>query len=228
MIGLRGTTAGDGAGVEGVENAADTLLLALNDVAATGDLGAGTDSGTEVRDGGVSGAPKAAPMPGARRVFASSDPPPVGGAAVSRATPVVNFGEKGGVRCRGCERLWLGGDGAAVGGGGAAGCGAAGATVREAACGNGGGHAAAAFAGVRPRVSIGFPPAGVLASAGASVRGTAGIEGRSSPQLTAAPTGMSPPQTEQRARMDTLVIFAGSSRNTERHSGQETFIGTSG
>ena len=56
----------------------------------------------------------------------------------------------------------------------------------------------------------------------------AGTVGNSSPQLTAAPTGMSPPQTEQRARMETLVIFAGSSRKTVRHSGQETFIGNGG
>jgi len=50
----------------------------------------------------------------------------------------------------------------------------------------------------------------------------------SSPHWTAAPTGMSPPQTEHRARIDTLVIFAGSSLNTERHSGQETFIDGAG
>jgi hypothetical protein len=49
------------------------------------------------------------------------------------------------------------------------------------------------------------------------------IAGRS-PQLTAATTGMRPPQTEQRARIEMLVIFAGSRRKTEWHSGQETFI----
>jgi hypothetical protein len=66
-------------------------------------------------------------------------------------------------------------------------------------------------------------PAGVGAATdtGAAVAG-------SSPHVTAAPTGMRPPQIEHLARIDTLVIFAGSSRKTERHSGQETFIGTSG
>ena len=52
----------------------------------------------------------------------------------------------------------------------------------------------------------------------------AGTAWSSSPQLIAAPTGMSPPQTEQRARIETLVIFAGSIRKIDRHSGQETFI----
>jgi hypothetical protein len=47
---------------------------------------------------------------------------------------------------------------------------------------------------------------------------------RSSPQRTLSPTAMIPPQTEQRARRLTLVILAGSSRKTERHSGHETFI----
>jgi hypothetical protein len=47
---------------------------------------------------------------------------------------------------------------------------------------------------------------------------------RSSVQRTLAPTGMMPPQTEHRARSATLVILAGSRRNTERHSGQVTFI----
>jgi hypothetical protein len=50
----------------------------------------------------------------------------------------------------------------------------------------------------------------------------------SSPQFTDEPTGMRPPHTEQRARIETLVIFAGSRRKTERHSGQETFIGSAG
>ena len=59
----------------------------------------------------------------------------------------------------------------------------------------------------------------------ATLAAGAGTVGNSSPQLTAAPTGISPPHTEQRARMDTLVIFAGSSRKTVRHSGHETFIG---
>src|SRR5262245_29826486 len=88
--------------------------------------------------------------------------------------------------------------------------------------GTGGGHAAVGVActGVRGRAVIGFTPAELPTATGA------GTAGKSSPQLTAAPTGMSPPQIEQRARIETLVIFAGSSRKTDRHSGQETFIGT--
>jgi hypothetical protein len=75
--------------------------------------------------------------------------------------------------------------------------------------------------------SIGFTPTGVEPSAGAPVVDDCETWS-SSPQFTAAPTGMSPPHTEQRARIDTLVILAGSSRNTDRHSGQDTFIGSAG
>lgn len=91
--------------------------------------------------------------------------------------------------------------------------------------GTGGGHVAPpGDAGVAARASTGFTPAGVVPSAGAAA--VADETCTSSPQLTAAPTGIRPPQTEQRARIDTLVILAGSTRNTERHSGQETFIGS--
>ena len=38
-----------------------------------------------------------------------------------------------------------------------------------------------------------------------------------------APRMMTPPQTEQRARTPVAGILVGSTRNTERHSGQETF-----
>lgn len=38
------------------------------------------------------------------------------------------------------------------------------------------------------------------------------------------PIVMTPPQTLQRARTPAAGIFAGSTRKTERHSGQETFI----
>lgn len=53
----------------------------------------------------------------------------------------------------------------------------------------------------------------------------AAVASTSSAQPALAPTGMMPPHTEQRARSDTLVILAGSTRKTERHSGQVTFIG---
>jgi hypothetical protein len=132
----------------------------------------------------------------------------------------VNFGEKGGVR-------WRGGDGWLGGGAGTAAAGRGAGGGAGSGRGTGGGHVVVAVedAGVR-RDRIGLTPAGVPRSAAA---GTGAAEPwRSSPQLTAAPTGMRPPHTEQRALIETLVIFAGSSRKTERHSGQDTFIGSAG
>lgn len=135
----------------------------------------------------------------------------------------VNFGEKGGVRCRTGVGCWLGVDDGAGAGFGVGIAGARG--VGGSARGTGGGHVGgAACTGVRPRVEIGFTPAALPTPAVAG----AGAVGSSSPQLTAAPTGIRPPQIEQRARIETLVIFAGSSRNTDRHSGQETFIENAG
>jgi hypothetical protein len=135
------------------------------------------------------------------------------------------LGEKGGVRGRGAGAAGTGVSdrccGAAAWGAGGRGDGVA---ARGSARGTGGGHAAcdgvaAAGAGVLDR--IGFTPRGVPLAAPLPAGATAG---RSSPQLTAAPTGMRPPHTEQRARIEMLVIFAGSRRKTERHSGQDTFI----
>lgn len=57
LIGLRWTAAGGGAGVDGVENAADTLLVVVR-FDGVADLGGG--SGIDVREGGVSGAPNIA------------------------------------------------------------------------------------------------------------------------------------------------------------------------
>lgn len=94
--------------------------------------------------------------------------------------------------------------------------------ARAAVCarGTGGGQAGgAACAGVRACAGMGFAP-GALP--------TPAFAGSSSPQLTAAPTGIKPPQIEHRARIERLVIFAGSSRKTDRHSGQETFIESAG
>jgi hypothetical protein len=59
LIGLRCTTAGGGVGVDGVENAADTLPLAVNAGDGVAGFG-GAGSGIAPRDGGVSGAPKGA------------------------------------------------------------------------------------------------------------------------------------------------------------------------
>jgi hypothetical protein len=91
--------------------------------------------------------------------------------------------------------------------------------------------------GVRART--GLTPAGVddiggaLAAAPAPTGSRIPIDpgdgrvalGRSSSHRTEAPTAMIPPQTEQRARIEMLVILAGSILKTERHSGHETFFG---
>lgn len=229
MIGLRWTAAGAGAGVDGVENAADRLPLVVSDVGVAGrDAGAGAVggcSGMDVRDGGVSGAPKVAlsdvspsargACPGVAVGFSS------GSGDCSRCTAGVNLGENGGVRCltgeAGEAAGWLGTapfGGVPEGGDGG--------RFR----GTGGGHELAPECiGVFGRDAIDLTSGELPA---ATLGAGAGTVGNSSPQLTAAPTGMSPPQTEHLARMDTLVIFAGSSRKTVRHSGHETFIGSEG
>ena len=247
MIGFRWTEAGADAGVDGVENAADTLPLAVNAGGGVG-LGGGS-SGMLVREGGVSGAPNAASigatasgrdvLPGSR----GSPWLPAAGPGGSPGTCGVNRGENGGVRWRGVAACLLGGGGGA--GDGATGVldAAEGATgVRGAAAEDGGadarGDAAGVVslrgtvgghdgdeeaAGVFVRGATGLAAVGVATRPGAADTGAA-TACSSSPQLIAAPTGMSPPQTEQRARIDTLVILAGSRRKTDRHSGQETFI----
>ena len=62
LMGLRWMAAGGGAGVDGVEKAADTLALDVNGDGVAGRGGGGSGgSGIDTRDGGVSGAPKFAP-----------------------------------------------------------------------------------------------------------------------------------------------------------------------
>ncbi len=159
------------------------------------------------------------------------------GAGPSFGTVGDTRGENGGVRLRagagsGACSGTTGGDATCGGLGGGAACGAlgVGASCRR---GTGGGHAAGALEVGTVAAGVGLArtgraPMGVAALAGAAAANGVDADGRSSPQFTAAPTGINPPQTEQRARIDTLVIFAGSSRKTERHSGQETFIGIAG
>jgi len=50
-----------------------------------------------------------------------------------------------------------------------------------------------------------------------------GLAANSSSIELPAPTAMTPPQTEQRARTPAAGIFDGSTRKTDRHSGHETF-----
>ncbi len=66
---------------------------------------------------------------------------------------------------------------------------------------------------------------GARIGAGApSDMGVAVGEGANSSSIGApAPTMMTPPHTEQRARTPPDGTFAGSTRNTELHSGHETF-----
>lgn len=168
MIGFRCTTAGAGAGVDGVEKAADTFPLGVNPGAPAG-LGGGC--GIVVRDGGVSGAPNEAPL--AADGFASEGAATVaagfgfstaaGAGAVSFITDGVNFGENGGVRWRAGGGDWLGGGGGAGRGATGAGRGGAAGAGTGAARGIGGGHAFAGTdaAGVLARDMIGFTPPGV-------------------------------------------------------------------
>jgi hypothetical protein len=110
LIGFRCTTAGGGAGVDGVEKAAETLPVGVNAGGAAWGFGVGVAAGAGIagRDGGVSGAPKAVPRvaPGCSSRGAAAT---VGGGALfwldgvgagaeSRPMVGVNFGENGGVR----------------------------------------------------------------------------------------------------------------------------------
>jgi hypothetical protein len=60
------------------------------------------------------------------------------------------------------------------------------------------------------------------AATGAETTG-AGAGANSSSIGAPAPTMITPPQTEQRARTPPDGTFVGSTRNTELHSGHETF-----
>ena len=153
-----------------MENAADTLPLGVNPGAPAG---FGVGCGMLVRDGGVSGAPKVAPV--AADGLESEGPVPVfaargfsvvaGVGADSFITDGVNFGENGGVRWRTGAGDWLGGEvGATFGGTGAGRCGATGTGAGGgAARGIGGGQAfvGAGATGVFARVMMGFTPLGV-------------------------------------------------------------------
>jgi hypothetical protein len=103
LIGLRCTTAGAGAGVDGVEKAADTFPLGVNPGAPTGFAGG---CGMVVREGGVSGAPNDVLVAtaglesfGPGPAFAGLGFSTVAGVdEESFVTDGVNFGENGGVR----------------------------------------------------------------------------------------------------------------------------------
>jgi len=66
---------------------------------------------------------------------------------------------------------------------------------------------------------------GVTASCDADADAGAGAEAvKSSSMRPRSPIAITPPHTEQRARTPARGIFAGSTRNTELHSGQVTFM----
>ena len=74
--------------------------------------------------------------------------------------------------------------------------------------------------------SVGIDALGVgVRGAGAGMLDV--VDGDANSDRASAPAAMviTPPHTEQRARTLADASFAGSTRNTERHSGQETFIG---
>jgi hypothetical protein len=76
---------------------------------------------------------------------------------------------------------------------------------------------------------------GAIAAAGGAIEGAGEAEApaiagvwrdaeKSACALAPAAIVMTPPHTEQRARTLAPAIFSGSTRNTDRHSGQVTFI----
>jgi len=64
---------------------------------------------------------------------------------------------------------------------------------------------------------------GATGATGADATTGCAVGANSSSIELPAPIVMTPPQTEQRARRPKAGIFVGSTRNTDRHSGQETF-----
>ena len=121
--------------------------------------------------------------------------------------------------------------GGALAGRGAAGAGRGGVRGLR----GGGGTTAAGAANSRTGTGEGAAaPTGSRTGALAGATGAAGVRGiadttaiaggpNSSSIELPAPRMITPPHTEQRARRPVAGIFVGSTRNTERHSGQETF-----
>lgn len=117
-------------------------------------------------------------------------------------------------RCAGVTARGIGvGNGSAVGGVPASG--GVGVAQRDAGDAAAGVAVGQASAGPAPAVAPG-------AAAGTAATGVDGAANSSSIGA-AAPTMMTPPQTEQRARTPADGTFSGSTRKTELHSGHETF-----
>ena len=137
-----------------------------------------------------------------------------------------------GGRTNGAGAAGRGGIGAAAGvRGGATGTVAAGATAGRCttgvgAAGGGAGRTGGARGAGEGTMALGITGVGcVLSDSGRPALSPL----NSSRCLAPSPSGwtvMTPPQTAQRARIDAAGTLAGSTRNTDRHSGQETFTGS--
>lgn len=215
-----------------VAGAADAALVAPGEVGARpggADSGApnpeepalGTNAGVGGRsvEGGNDGAPNAVLAGGVRRGGATGGMRPAGG-----VTGVAVLTAAGG-----CDATPARGGGGCTDGAGARG--GAACTGAWTAGRFTGAPAVAFWPGTPGGLAEGCGAAGlwtVRGAAGSAPRSDAGLDasasGKSSPQLTLADTGITPPHTEQRARTAAPTTFAGSTRNTDRHSGQDTFI----
>jgi len=87
----------------------------------------------------------------------------------------------------------------------------------------GGGASVSANAAARPWLARAATGLSLAPAARDGTLGKAGFKENSSSVDGPVATLMTPPHTEQRARTDVGGNLAGSTRKTERHSGQETF-----
>lgn len=200
-------SAGDGtkAGVGGrsVGGVVDGIVDGVTDAGVTG-VG---------RRGGANGGMRAAPASRAGAApndnAASRAPPSLGRAG---AADSVAGGVAGGV-VGGTVTVGEAARGATTGGTNGAGA--------KAAAGDRSVAGGASFGPAGVSVEVLAAPVAVLAPA--STLRTIEL-GKSSAHRTLAPTGINPPQIEQRARRLAPVTLAGSTRYTDWHSGHETFM----
>lgn len=226
----------DGLVAAGTEPPADTVVVAIAAVPVAV-FAAGAAS--PLRGGGGRGAPNDGPTGGVRSARGATSGVETGaGVGIDGGVAPDGVLDNGGVRraanggvrgraaagtCAGTPPVATPGTAGARAGDGWRGRGAAaGAAGRALSAGVDDGRSLGRVASGPVWGRVGSAGAGVGCTLGEPFRGAPGASASLQPAL--APTGMIPPQTEQRARSDTLVILAGSTRNTERHSGQETFI----
>jgi hypothetical protein len=139
-----------------------------------------------------------------------------GGTGVGRAGAGAGIENAGVARAAGVARGGVIGDGIAGAGGGGVGRGGGGCTGVDAGVG---------MRGTDPETRPDGPDVRAAEAAVACIGGAPELDVAKSLRSSApAETVMTPPHTEQRARMAVPGSFAGLTRNTERHSGQVTFI----